>query len=640
VDGRGAIVLVLLVVLCVPFLIALGSFGLIDPAEPRFAEGARNLLEEDADPIVPEFNGEPRFAVPVLTYWAIAGSYLLFGIGEGAARVPSALAGIAVILLVFDLGRRLVDRTTGLLVAAVAATSVLHLLVSRLAVPDALLVLSVTLSIHAHVIARQDPSRRWGPTLLLGFALALGMATKGPVGVFVPGLVILVEAGVRQGFHIALLLAAVLATGFLVAAEAFAPALLLAQGMFVVSVTGLGARLLRREPETLGMPIGASALLAVVGFILLLMHRAEGELPWKLFLLAAAGGFLLLLCLVFRREPRTAVPTLAGLLLVLGIGFYWYGALLLPLRQDGLDLHFLSKTAGRFTVQEGALQRPAWFYVPILLGGFLPWSLAAVPAAIHAVRRETGLARSLPITWIVATLLLFSAMRDKAPAFLVPIAPGVALLVGIWLRRGIQGAVPDFRRWLLALGLAMPVLAAVSGFVLPESFLPGGVAAGLTGAAILSVSALGAVVALRRPKTGLVVLVLGLAVALAYAGWTEGRKVAERNSRRALAPILAQEGRWVIAYPRLGEGLVAYGRRVSWHWEAHPSEFVCVMEDLRWVARALAGEEPAVVWLPKEDWPELRAMLARAGADEPRVLFEEASHILVANSKPEPAPIR
>src|SRR5262245_24120401 len=38
--------------------------------------------------------GEPRFRKPLLTYWLLAASFRVFGIGLAASRIPFLLAGV------------------------------------------------------------------------------------------------------------------------------------------------------------------------------------------------------------------------------------------------------------------------------------------------------------------------------------------------------------------------------------------------------------------------------------------------------------------------------------------------------------------------------------------------------------------
>ncbi|QSJ16286.1 glycosyltransferase family 39 protein [Nostoc sp. UHCC 0702] len=78
----------------------LGNIGLIDETEPLFAEASRQMLVT-GDWITPFFNGETRFDKPALIYWCQAIAYAIIGVNEWAVRLPSAIAAIVVISLAF-----------------------------------------------------------------------------------------------------------------------------------------------------------------------------------------------------------------------------------------------------------------------------------------------------------------------------------------------------------------------------------------------------------------------------------------------------------------------------------------------------------------------------------------------------------
>lgn len=87
------------------FIWKLGAIGLVDETEPLFAEAARQMTVT-GDWITPYFNGETRFDKPPLIYWLMAIAYQTIGVNELAARLPSALAAIALMGLGFYTLRR------------------------------------------------------------------------------------------------------------------------------------------------------------------------------------------------------------------------------------------------------------------------------------------------------------------------------------------------------------------------------------------------------------------------------------------------------------------------------------------------------------------------------------------------------
>jgi 4-amino-4-deoxy-L-arabinose transferase-like glycosyltransferase len=168
-------------------------------AESYFALGSR-LMVEQGDWLTPHAPDELPLNKPPLTYWLIGASYKLFGTNYGSARLPSVLAALLVVLIVYWLAVKLSGVRAGLISVAVLASSYLFLTFARLAMSDMLLTLCVTASLACFIIALRDqgsgvhptgalpdgrataPSARSQPFALLGYVfLALGVLTKGPV---------------------------------------------------------------------------------------------------------------------------------------------------------------------------------------------------------------------------------------------------------------------------------------------------------------------------------------------------------------------------------------------------------------------------------------------------------------------------
>ncbi|HEY0429645.1 MAG TPA: glycosyltransferase family 39 protein [Pyrinomonadaceae bacterium] len=86
------------------YFFALGSFPLVGPDEPRYAQVAREMFER-GDWLTPTLGGANWFEKPVLLYWLEIASYKIFGISEFAARFGSALCGLGTIASLYLLGK-------------------------------------------------------------------------------------------------------------------------------------------------------------------------------------------------------------------------------------------------------------------------------------------------------------------------------------------------------------------------------------------------------------------------------------------------------------------------------------------------------------------------------------------------------
>ncbi|HEY7676021.1 MAG TPA: glycosyltransferase family 39 protein [Candidatus Methylomirabilis sp.] len=176
------------------FFTRLGAVGLFDADEPAFAVAAREM-RESGDWVTPTFNGQPRFDKPVLFYYLVVLAYAAFGVNEFAARFWPALAGVCLAVLLWCLEDR--HARGGMRTAVLAfLLSPLTWVAGRYAVTDMVMVLFLTGCLalaHTALTAREAGARRhaW-----LGAAAcsALAVLVKGPIGLVLPGLILLAHA--------------------------------------------------------------------------------------------------------------------------------------------------------------------------------------------------------------------------------------------------------------------------------------------------------------------------------------------------------------------------------------------------------------------------------------------------------------
>lgn len=196
---HGRLQLLITAIAALLFMPGLGAVHLFDWDEINFAEIAREMLVS-GDWLRPQMHFEPFHEKPPLFMWLQALSMKAFGVGEFAARFPNAVCGILTLLVLHRIGEQLRGKVFGMLWALAYIGSILPHLYFRTGIIDPWFNLFIFLGLHALItlVARdpkRDPkafnSRRDIHAWLAGFFLGLAVLTKGPVGVLVPGLVLM-----------------------------------------------------------------------------------------------------------------------------------------------------------------------------------------------------------------------------------------------------------------------------------------------------------------------------------------------------------------------------------------------------------------------------------------------------------------
>ncbi len=180
-----------------------GNSGLAHPNELLYAESARDMYER-GDWLTPYFDGKPRLNKPILFYWFILIAYHILGPSLFAARVCSVICGAIGIVLLYQSGRTLFDRATGLFAAAIALTTWGYALYARYAMTDMALTMWVTAAMYCFIQLQALPEtvskRYW--VLAFYVIIGLGFSTKGPPALF-PLLIIAVYLLWTRQSHLA-----------------------------------------------------------------------------------------------------------------------------------------------------------------------------------------------------------------------------------------------------------------------------------------------------------------------------------------------------------------------------------------------------------------------------------------------------
>jgi 4-amino-4-deoxy-L-arabinose transferase-like glycosyltransferase len=382
-PNQALLILALLALSGLLFFLGLGDMGLTDRDEGRNAEAGREMFES-GDRLTPTFNYELRVAKPVFLYWLMDLSYRLFGVNEFAARFPSALFGVALILLQYFFLASVWDRTIALFGALMLLLNVEILGLGRMALTDSVLIFFTTASLYGFWLGLhgEGPVRRWIWVFYVGMALAT--LTKGPVGFVVP----------------------------LIAASLY------------------------------------------------LTWTRRWQDYW-----------------------RNGAP-FAGTLVFFLLALPWYAAIFL-VHGDAYASGAKANTIGRFLNPMEGHHFTIFFYVPVLLLGFFPWS-GLLPITLYRTIKDwyqlrrtaqqpdparTSALELFAALWIVGIFVFFTASSTRLPHYIGPLFPAAAILTAcFWSRCQSDPTTPGTRAsihittglgYLLAIGFAsLPTLYA------------------------------------------------------------------------------------------------------------------------------------------------------------------------------------
>ena len=182
--------------ICTSFV---GLFPIYILDEARNSEAAREMLIS-GNYIVPHFNGELRTDKPPLHYFFMILGYKLFGVTALGARFFSGVFGALTMLVAYLNVKKWQNQTLALLTVTVLLSSLFFVQEFHLAVPDPYLIFFITLSLFSFFNFYKTKKVPW----LLPFygGIALGILTKGPISIVLPGIVIPVFLWFKDDFKI------------------------------------------------------------------------------------------------------------------------------------------------------------------------------------------------------------------------------------------------------------------------------------------------------------------------------------------------------------------------------------------------------------------------------------------------------
>lgn len=187
-NSRRWVWMLLISIILVRFF-SLGLYPLSDRTEANYGNIAR-LMVETGNWITPQFSlNVPYWGKPPLSTWLSAIAMKLFGINEFAARIPSFLLAMIILVLVRSLATRQQGGDAGLVSMVVLISCPFFFICSGAIMTDPSLLLATTLCMVAFwqaITSAGRAGRLWGYAFFIG--LAIGLLAKGPVVVVLTAL--------------------------------------------------------------------------------------------------------------------------------------------------------------------------------------------------------------------------------------------------------------------------------------------------------------------------------------------------------------------------------------------------------------------------------------------------------------------
>jgi 4-amino-4-deoxy-L-arabinose transferase-like glycosyltransferase len=164
-----------------------GSIYILD--EAKNAECAREMFES-GNYIVPTFNYELRTDKPPLHYYFMVLSYKIFGVSSWSARFFSMVFGALSLLITYLFVKKWLGIKTAYISSLVLISSLHFGVFFHMAVPDPYLLFFFSASLFLFFESLQGKNRF--ASLGMYICLALGVLSKGPIAVLLPGFIMLV----------------------------------------------------------------------------------------------------------------------------------------------------------------------------------------------------------------------------------------------------------------------------------------------------------------------------------------------------------------------------------------------------------------------------------------------------------------
>jgi 4-amino-4-deoxy-L-arabinose transferase-like glycosyltransferase len=177
-------------------------------------------------------------------------------------------------------------------------------------------------------------------------------------------------------------------------------------------------------------------------YYLFYLFSALAVLAKGLIGLVLPGGVIFLYMLICRRwSLLKEMRLMPGILLFLAVASPWF-VLVSQRNPEFVQFFFIHEHFQRFLSKVHGRYQPIWFFIPVLLLTMLPWSFFVPHALMRAWRdrkEKGGDVLVYLILWAGFIFLFFSKSNSKLIPYILPVFAPLALLVGLFFSRALDG---------------------------------------------------------------------------------------------------------------------------------------------------------------------------------------------------------
>jgi 4-amino-4-deoxy-L-arabinose transferase-like glycosyltransferase len=154
------------------------------------------------------------------------------------------------------------------------------------------------------------------------------------------------------------------------------------------------------------------------------------------------GTVLIWICLTGNRHAFRSLFSLKGVAFAAAISLPWF-LLVCSRNPDFFEYFFIRQHFIRYLTTADNRYEPFWFFLPVILFGFLPWTGFLVKSLLPFFVPRKGMRKTMQdrlflFIWAVFVILFFSFSKSKLIPYILPAFPPLAMLVGIEIETQIR----------------------------------------------------------------------------------------------------------------------------------------------------------------------------------------------------------